>query len=246
MQNNRVVLITGAAGGIGSVLVDRFLSNGDAVIATDTPADRLEQWRGRWPKRARLIAVAADITSETDTAQLAETVRGTSGRVDVLVNAAGYFPVVPFESLTLQHWREVVDVNLTGTYLVTHAVLPLMIGRGWGRIINFGSGSVFAGPPAQAHYVAAKAGIVGLTRSLARAVGGEGITVNVVAPGLTLTQATRDTFPTDVLDMVRNGRAIVRDQVPEDLAGPVAFLASPDADFVSGQTLNVDGGNFMI
>lgn len=246
MQNNRVVLITGAAGGIGTVLVKRFLDNGDAVIATDVPNTRLEEWREQWPEDVRLSVIPADITSDDDAAHLANVIREQVGRADVLINAAGYFPVVDFEEMTGQQWRQVIEINLTGTYLVTHAVLPLMTGRGWGRIINFGSGSVFAGPPAQAHYVAAKAGIVGFSRSLARAVGGEGITVNVVVPGLTVTQATLDTFPPAVLEMVRNGRAIVRDQIPEDLAGPVLFLASPDADFVTGQTLNVDGGNFMI
>jgi 3-oxoacyl-[acyl-carrier protein] reductase len=245
MRTDRVVLITGAAGGIGTVLVDRFLAEGDMVIGTDIGQDRLERWRKHWPNESRLSAVAADVTTEEDIRQLAQTIRDQAGRVDVLVNAAGYFPVAPFEEMTLQQWRQVVDANLTSVYLVTQAVLPLMKGRGWGRVINFGSGAVLAGPPEQTHYVAAKAGIVGLSHSLARALGGEGITVNVIAPGMTLTQAVRETFPAELIELVRDARAIARDQVPEDLAGPVVFLASPDADFVTGQTINVDGGNFL-
>jgi NAD(P)-dependent dehydrogenase (short-subunit alcohol dehydrogenase family) len=182
--------------------------------------------------------------SEEDTVRLAETIRRDAGRLDVLVHAAGYFPILSFEEMTVEQWRQVIDINLTGAFLLTRAVLPLMTGRGWGRIINFGSVSVFDSTRNQTHYVAAKAGIVGFTRSLAREVGGEGITVNVVTPGLTVTKAVRDRFPAAILEAQRNGRTLGRDEVPEDLVGPVALLASPDADFVTGQTLNVDGGKF--
>ena len=166
--------------------------------------------------------------------------------MDVLINCAGYFPIVPFEKMTSDDWRKVIDINLTGTFLMSAAILPLMKDSGWGRIINFGSGSAFRGVSGQAHYVAAKAGIIGFSRSLAREVGGYGITVNVITPGLTVTQAVRDTFPPDLLAGQRSRRALQRDEEPQDLVGPVFFLASPDADCVTGQTLNVDGGNFML
>ena len=113
-----------------------------------------------------------------------------------------------------------IDINLTGSFLMAHAFLPLMKERGWGRIINFGSGSVFDGTRNQTHYVAAKAGIVGFTRSLAREVGGYGITVNVITPGLTVTRAVRDHFPTEILEAQRKARALPRDEEPEDLVGP--------------------------
>lgn len=245
MHQQRIVLITGAAGGVGSVLVDRFLANGDTVFATDTDADVLAEWRGGRAVDAKLLTATGDISDEADCGRLAELVREKAGRLDVLVNCAGFFPIIPFEEMTAGDWRKVVDVNLTGTFLMSQAMLPLLKGRDWGRIINFGSGSVFDGTKGQAHYVAAKAGVVGFSRSLAREVGGYGITVNVITPGLTVTKAVRDHFPPALLEGQRAKRALQRDEVPEDLVGPVFFLASPDSDFISGQTLNVDGGNFM-
>jgi NAD(P)-dependent dehydrogenase (short-subunit alcohol dehydrogenase family) len=126
------------------------------------------------------------------------------------------------------------------------AMLPLMKGRGWGRIINIGSGSMFEGVAEQTHYVAAKAGVLGFSRSLARVVGKEGITVNVVAPGLTVTRAVARSMPPEMIEAQIKARAIQRNETGEDLVGTVFFLASPDADFMSGQTLNVDGGKHML
>ena len=245
MQKDRVVVITGAAGGVGSELVDRFLANDDTVIATDTTQDTLDEWRGRWDANAKLVTAPADISEEEDCDGLADVAREAAGRVDVLVNCAGYFPFRPFEEMSAGEWRRVIDINLTGTFLMTHAMLPLMKGRGWGRIVSFGSGSIFRGVEGQAHYVAAKAGVIGLTRSLAREVGGYGITANVVTPGVTVTKAVRDSFAPEMIEAQRNARALQRDEQPGDLVGAVFFLASPNADFITGQIINIDGGNFM-
>jgi NAD(P)-dependent dehydrogenase (short-subunit alcohol dehydrogenase family) len=244
MKKDRVVLITGAAGGVGRVLVDRFLVNEDTVIATDRAAEALSSLSATRPG-PKLFTVPVDISKEDDCARLADVARERAGRVDVLINCAGFFPIRAFEEMTPAEWRQVIDINLTGPYLVTRAVLPLMKGKGWGRMINFSSASIFEGVPGQTHYVAAKAGLVGFSRSLAREVGTYGITVNLVSPGLTVTSAVKSSFPAEVIDAQRNARAIKRDEVPEDLVGAVFFLASPDADFLSGQTLNVDGGKTM-
>lgn len=245
MLTDRTVLITGAAGGVGSELVDRSLSNGDAVVATDTSADALAEWRQRWDDDARLTVAAADISSAEDCDRLASVAEEQGEGVDVHINCAGFFPILAFEEMELPDWQKVIDVNLTGTYVMTRALLPQLKRDGWGRIVNFASGSVFDGTARQSHYVAAKAGVIGFSRSLAREVGGYGITVNVVTPGLTVTKAVRDSFPEEILEAQRTGRAIQRDEVAEDLVGPVFFLASPDSDFISGQILNVDGGRFM-
>ncbi len=250
MKSNRIVVITGASGGIGSELVDRFLANGDTVIASDVSDDALQNWRRRWDSagdvNSRLLAVAADIASEESCQHLVDVARDQFGRIDILINCAGWFPMVSFEEMTVDQWRQVIDVNLTGTFLMTKAAVPLMKNRGWGRIINFGSGSLFEGTADQSHYVAAKAGVLGFSRSLARELGDYGITVNVITPGLTVTKAVKDTFPADILEAQRARRALHRDEVAEDLVGPVFFLASDDAGFITGQTLNVDGGQHLL
>jgi NAD(P)-dependent dehydrogenase (short-subunit alcohol dehydrogenase family) len=245
MKQDRVVVVTGAAGGIGSVLVDRFLANGDTVIAAGRNQSTLDRLLSEHNAGARLIAAVCDISKEEDCGRLASLVRGRTGRVDVLVNNAGFFPVTAFEDLSTEEWRHVIDINLTGVFLMTKAMLPLMKGRSWGRIINIGSGSVYEGVPVQTHYVSAKAGVIGLTKCLARELGGYGITVNIVTPGLTMTAPVLKNIPVEIIATQIETRAIKRDEQPEDLVGAVFFLASPDSDFISGQNLNVDGGKYM-
>ena len=245
MKTDRTVVITGAAGGMGTVFVRRFLDNGDTVIATDTSADSLAELAGSM-NCARLRTCPADITDEADIKALAGLTSATTGRADVLVNVAGYFPVQPFLEMTAADWRKIIDINLTGTALMCQAMLPLMTGRGWGRIINIGSASIYAGVPGQAHYVAAKSGMIGLSRSLAREFGAEGVCVNVVAPGVTITASAKKTLPQKIQDDAIAARCLQREEYADDLTGTVFFLASPDADFVTGQTVVVDGGNEML
>jgi NAD(P)-dependent dehydrogenase (short-subunit alcohol dehydrogenase family) len=246
MKQDRIVLITGAAGGMGALFVGRFLANGDTVIATDNSEAVLTKLADKFDESAKLQTMAADISDEASCAKLAAFAREKVGRVDVLINCAGFFPTQSFDEMSLADWNKVIGINLTGVFLMVKAVLPLMKGRGWGRIVNIGSGSMFDGVAEQTHYVAAKAGVLGFSRSLARAVGEEGITVNVVAPGLTLTPAVAKSMPAEMIAAQVKTRAIQRDETGADLVGAVFFLASPDADFMSGQTLNVDGGKHML
>jgi NAD(P)-dependent dehydrogenase (short-subunit alcohol dehydrogenase family) len=137
VKQDRVVVITSAAGGLGSVLVDRFLANGDTVLATDATKEHLEQLVSSRNAGQRLVTFPADISSEHDCLELANLAGETAGRIDVLVNCAGYFPVLPFEEMSAADWRRVIDINLTGMFLMIHSMLPLMKVSGWGRIINF-------------------------------------------------------------------------------------------------------------
>jgi NAD(P)-dependent dehydrogenase (short-subunit alcohol dehydrogenase family) len=246
MKTGRIVVVTGAAGGMGALIVERFLANGDTVVATDKREDSLGTLKRRQKPEARLHTIAADVSEEADCIRVADLARERAGRVDILVNVAGYFPVQPFDEMTAENWRKVVDINLTGVFFMIKAMRPLMKGRGWGRIVNIGSASIFEGVAEQAHYVSAKAGVIGLSRSLARAFGDDGITVNVVTPGLTVTAAVKDNMPPEMLKQQVGLRAIKREEKPDDLVGAVFFLASTDSDFISGQTVNVDGGKHML
>jgi len=227
-------------------LAKRFLAHGDTVIATDTSDEALAKLANSAANGAKLFTLAADISDEVSCAKLAAFALAKVGHVDVLVNCAGFFPTQAFTEMSLADWNKVIGINLTGVFLMVKAILPLMTGRGWGRIINIGSASMFEGVDTQVHYVAAKAGVLGFSRSLARVVGKDGITVNLVAPGLTLTPAVRAPMPAEMIEAQVRARAIPRDEVGDDLVGAVFFLASPDADFMSGQTLNVDGGKHML
>jgi NAD(P)-dependent dehydrogenase (short-subunit alcohol dehydrogenase family) len=148
--------------------------------------------------------------------------------------------------MTPEVWRRVIAVNLTGTFLMVRALLPLMKESGKGRIVNIGSGTLFVGTRQQSAYVASKGGILGLTRTLANELGDYGITVNQVAPGLTITPNAIEAMPTSVVEMQRQSRSLQRDELPEDVVGAVFFVASDDAAFLTGQTLNVDGGRHFL
>ncbi len=233
MRSGRSVVITGGSGGIGQALVTRFLANEDRVYSLD--------------RRSSIAAGAqhidCDVTDESAWKQATDQIAADAGRIDILINCAGWFPMEKFTNITADRWRQVIDVNLTSVFLGVQAVLPLMINRDWGRIINFGSGTFFKGTARQAHYVAAKAGVVGLTRSLATELGEHGITVNTITPGLTVTDAAAEVFAPTFLAARRNERALPRDQLPADVVGATFFIASPDADFMTGQMMVIDGGN---
>jgi NAD(P)-dependent dehydrogenase (short-subunit alcohol dehydrogenase family) len=244
--SNRKAIITGAAGGMGTVFTKRFLAEGALVCAVDTTDDALKKLKSDLGSPSALITIEADISSEDDATMLSDTLRAYWGDADILVNNAGWFPFTDFEDITYEEWKKVIAINLDGPFLVTRAVLPLLKKGQAGRIINIGSGSIFSGPPNQLHYVSAKSGITGFTRSLANILGSYNITVNMITPGLTVTPNLLKVAPPEMIKKIEESGALKRKQQAEDLVGAVIFLASDDAAFITGQTINIDGGRTFI
>jgi 3-oxoacyl-[acyl-carrier protein] reductase len=176
---------------------------------------------------------------------MAERVGQTFGRADVLINNAAMFSTLemrPFEQIPLAEWEQVLRVNITGPFLCSRALVPLMRKNKWGRIINMASGAVTLGRPNYLHYIASKAALAGMSHSMARELGGDGITVNAILPGATFTEIPRKTVTPEQKERIIGMQSITRPQVPEDLLGVVLFLASDASAFMTGQELTVDGG----
>ncbi|MBC7866795.1 MAG: SDR family oxidoreductase [Gloeobacteraceae cyanobacterium ES-bin-316] len=243
---NKIVIITGAAGGIGRALTTRFLKEGAKVCAVDMSTEVLDKLVADFKESQDLFTVVADISSEESTKQLQDKVKEKWGAADVVINNAGWFPFTEFEDISFEEWQKVISINLTGNFLMTKALLPLLKQSAAGRIINISSGSIFNPPPNQTHYVSAKAGVIGFTRALAVSLGKFNITVNAITPGLTATPSLVKSVPAEMIDKLAASGAIKRRQTAEDLVGAIIFLASDDAAFVTGQTINVDGGRSFI
>jgi NAD(P)-dependent dehydrogenase (short-subunit alcohol dehydrogenase family) len=247
----KVAIVTGAGQGLGRAYSLGLAKEGAEVVAVDMNLTSAEETRRRIEKAGgRAEVVLADVSNLTQTETIAKVALDAYGHIDILVNNAGIYSTKPWHEITLDEWNRVLAVNLTGTFLCTKAVFPIMKGQGYGKIINISSSTFFAGSPGMLDYVTTKGGVIGFTRTLAREVGVHGIRVNAIAPGLIQTEGMKaliaqGKFPAEIAEYVVTQRCIKRHQEPEDLVGTVIFLASPESDFITGQTINVDGGRFM-
>jgi NAD(P)-dependent dehydrogenase (short-subunit alcohol dehydrogenase family) len=240
----QVAIVTGAARGLGFATARRLLSDGARVALFDRDAEALRQAALRLSGAGPAEPLTVDVTEEQAVREAVRRVQEAHERIDILVNNAGIFPHAPFEDLRLAEWRRVLATNLDGVFLCTHAVYPAMRARGYGRIVNMSSATFFIGYPEMTSYIASKGGIVGFTRALASEAGPYGVTVNCITPGLIETEGSMEEDPTgELFEEIVGGQAIKRRGRPEDIAECVAYLVSPGAGYITGQTINVDGGH---
>jgi 3-oxoacyl-[acyl-carrier protein] reductase len=245
----RTVIVTGGGKGIGKVYAQEFARAGAKVVAADideTAAKAVAD--GIAAEGGSALGLGTDIASEQATETMSKAVLDKFGAIDVLINNASLMSVLPRRSwleIPVDEWDRVMAVNLRGMFLCCRAVFPTMKAQNRGKIVNISSSRFFEGSPNRLHYTTSKAGVVGFTRALSKEVGEFGITVNAVAPGMTASDTQLASSSGNYLASRSGGRAIDRVQVPEDLVGAVMFLSSPASDFMTGQTLLVDGGKMM-
>jgi pyridoxal 4-dehydrogenase len=235
----RVAIVTGAGQGIGRAIAEKLRAEGASVVVADKNAETAE-------KTAAEIGGTAHVTDVSDPDQVSALVAAAAsqfGKIDILVNDAAIVPFVPWEELDFAEWRRVMAVNIDGVFLMCKAVYPHMKQAGYGRIVNIASNVVTAGTPNMAHYVSSKGAVFAFTRSLATEVGAHGITVNAVAPGLTASEGVLASPHAEAFDFVVSLQSIPRRAVPADIAPAVAFLASEEAHWITGQMLTADGGH---
>ncbi len=247
---DKVIIVTGGGVGIGRAYSLGLAKEGARVVVADIQVDAAQKAAGEITEAGgEAVSVAVDVTSPEKTREMAEITLKQYGRIDVLVNNAGLYTALkkkPFMEIDPEEWDRVMAVNVKGLFLCAKAVYPAMKKQKKGKIINISSGTVLGGSPYFLHYVSSKAGVIGFTRALAREVGADNICVNAITPGLTISGSNQDGVLTpEQLEDRRRRRSFQRDQYPQDLVGTVIFLSSEDSDFITGQTINVDGGQNM-
>ena len=241
----KVAVVTGGAQGIGRAIADGLAEAGARIVIADLRG--AEEAASAYDDG---VGLTVDVASETDVARLVDDTVARCGSLDVLVNNAGLYATLamrPFTEIPLDEWRRVMDVNVASMFLTCRAAVPVMRAQGGGAIVNISSGTPFRGVPFLLHYVTSKGAIVAFTRALAKELGKDGIRVNCVAPGFTMSQGVLEN--PEVVEKLRDvsvsARTIQRDQEPEDVVGAVVYLAGEASSFVTGQTIVIDGGQIF-
>jgi len=242
---DRVAVVTGSGRGIGKAIVSRLAENGAKVVVAEVAAYGEEVAKGLCASGAEAMYCPVDVSDPESVKAMVERVDERWGRLDVLVNNAGIRPTCPFLEMSLSDWDRVVAVNLTGTFNCCAAIAPLMVQRSWGRIVNISSLAAQRGSTGgHSHYAAAKAGIVGFSKSLARELAPHGITVNTVAPGFIETLGWEGQLDGQI-EKYAAQVPLGRLGQPDDIANLVAFLVSDGASYLTGVTVPINGGLFI-
>ena len=243
--DGKTALITGAGRGIGAVMAKRMAQEGANVVVTDV-LDTKTTVEAIIAAGGSAIGMSVDVTSDENLAAVVETTEKTFGSLDILVNNASIFAALqpkPFMQIDNDEFDKVMTVNARGVHQATKAVVPAMLRAGGGKIVNIASGTFYYGPPGLSHYTASKGAVIALTRCYGRELGDKNIQVNAIAPGLTESEALQGNAGFDPARAPTvQSRSIKREMLPEDLLGSLMYLITTDSDFVTGQTLNVDGG----
>lgn len=244
-MSSRVALVTGGTGGIGTAIVKRLADMGHKVATNYRNEERARVWQAKMKDAGYDVFLAkGDVTSPQEAEAMVREVETALGPIDILVNNAGITRDNLLMRMKDEDWQAILDTNLTSVYRASKAVLRGMMKARKGRIVNIASVIGVTGNAGQANYAAAKAGIIAFSKSLAKEIGSRGITVNVVAPGFIATDMTAD-LPEAAKEAMLGQIALGRLGEPADIARAVAFLAGPDAGYVTGETLHVNGGMYM-
>lgn len=238
---NKVAFITGGARGLGRATALAFAKEGAAVGVCDMAADDSGLGGEIENAGSRYAYFACDVTKSDQVSKVVSAISAKLGAIDILVNNAGITQDATLAKMTEEQWNAVIGVNLSGVFFCTKAVIPGMIERKSGKIINLSSVVGLYGNFGQTNYAATKSGVIGMTKTWARELGPKGINVNAVAPGFIGTEMVKK-MPENVLESMKQRTPLRRIGEPQDIANACVFLASPEADFINGAVLSVDGG----